>query len=103
MQFATGDPAVAETTISGAIWTRCLVPPKPGGSSGAAELIMAPVAVKEAVAHRILATELRQGPWGPTPFYLDALAALHGTAADQVSGEMRYLAAKLAIAQEARS
>ena len=62
MQFATGDPAVAKTAMSGAIWTRCLVPLMPGGSSGAAELIMAPVAVKEAVAHRTQATELRQGP-----------------------------------------
>ena len=62
MQFATGDQAGAETTMSGAIWTRCLVPPKPGGSSGVAGLTMAPVAVKEAVAHRALATELRQGP-----------------------------------------
>ena len=41
MQFATGDPAVAETAVSGAIWSRCLVPPKPGDSFAAAELIMA--------------------------------------------------------------
>ena len=61
MQFATGDLAVAETVMSGAIWTRCPVPPEIGGSSGAAELIMASVAVKKAVAHRIQATELRQG------------------------------------------
>ena len=62
IEFATGDPAVTETAMSGAIWTRCLVPPKPGGSSGAAELAMAPIAVKEAVAHSTQATELRQGP-----------------------------------------
>ena len=85
MQIATGDPAVAETAMSGAIWTRCLVPPKPGDSSVAAELIVVSVAVKEAMTHRILAAELRQGPWGPTPLYLDALAVLHGTAADQLS------------------
>ena len=46
MQFATSDPAVAETAMSGAIWTRCLVPPKLGDSSAAAELVMASVAVK---------------------------------------------------------
>ena len=67
MQLATGDPAAAETAMGGAIWTRCLVPPKLGDSSGAAELIMVSVAVKEAMAHRIQAAELRQGPWGPTP------------------------------------
>ena len=39
MQFATGNPAVAETFMSGAIWARCLVPPMPGGSFAAAELI----------------------------------------------------------------
>ena len=67
MQFATGNPAVAEAVISGAVWTRCLVPPKPGDSSGATELIVASVAVKEAMAHRIQVVELRQGPWGPLP------------------------------------
>ena len=56
------DPAVAETAMSGAIWARCLVPPKPGDSSAAAELIMATATAKEAVAHRIMASELRQGP-----------------------------------------
>ena len=45
MQFATGDPAVAETAMSGAFWARCLVPPKLGDSSAAAELIMATAAV----------------------------------------------------------
>ena len=64
-----------------------------GDSSAAAELIRATVAVKEPVAHRIQTAELRQGPWGPTPPYLDALAVLHGTATDQVSREMKYLAA----------
>ena len=52
LQFATGDPAVAETAMSGEIWTRCLVPPKPGGSSGAEELIMASVAAKKVISHR---------------------------------------------------
>ena len=103
MQFATGDPAVVEIVMSGAIWTRCPVPSKPGDSSGAAEPIMTPVAVKEAVTHLIQAAELRQGPWEPTPVYLDALAVLHGTAADQVSQEMKYLAEKLAVVQEARA
>ena len=103
MQFASCDPAVAETAMSGAIWTRCLVQPKLGDSSGAAELINAPVAAKEAMAHRTQAVELRQGPWGPTPLYLGTLAVLHGTAADQVSREMKYLAAKPAIVQEAKS
>ena len=103
MQFTTGDPAVAASVMSGTIWTRCLVPPKLGDSSAAAELIMATVAVKEAVARRILGTELRQCPWGPTPLYLGALAVLHGTVADKVSREMKYQAAKLAVVQEARS
>ena len=103
MQFATGDRAVAETAMRGAIWTRCLVPPKLRDSSGAAELIKASVAVNEAVAHRILATELRQVVWGATLLYLDELAVFHGTAADQVTREMKYLAAKMAILQEDRS
>ena len=101
IQFSTGDPAVAGTTMSGAIWARCLVPPKPGDISAAAELIMAAAAVKEAVAHHFMATELKQGPWGPAPLYLDALAILHGTAADQVSREVDYLAAKQAVVQKA--
>ena len=46
---------------------------------------------------------MRQGPWGPTPLHVDALAVLHGTAADQVSREMKYLAAKMAVVQEARA
>ena len=57
MRFVMGDPAVAEAAMSGAIWTRCLVPPKLGDSTAAAELIMASVAVKEEVANRILATK----------------------------------------------
>ena len=61
MQFATGDPAVAVTVMGGEIWTGCLNPPKLGGSSGAAELAMPPVAVKEAMAHCTQATEMRQG------------------------------------------
>ena len=64
---------------------------------------MATAAVKEAVAHRIQAAELKQGPWRPTPLYLGALAVLHGTAADQVSREIKYLAAKLAVGKGARS
>ena len=62
MQFAKGDPAVAGTAMSGAIWARCLVPPKLGDTSAAAELTMATAAVKKAIAHRIQAAELRQGP-----------------------------------------
>ena len=46
---------------------------------------------------------MRQGPWGPTPLHVHALAVLHGTAADQVSREMKYLAAKMAVVQEARA
>ena len=56
---------------------------------------MATAAVKEAIAHRIQAAELRQVPWGTTPLYLDTLAVLHGAAADPMSREMKYLAAKL--------
>jgi len=85
MRFATGDPAVAETAMSGAIWARCLVPPKPGDSPGAAELVLASVAVKNAEVRRIQAAELKQGPWEPTTQNLDALTVLHGTAADKVS------------------
>ena len=103
MQFATGDPAVAEIAMSGAIRTRFLVPPELGKSSGAAELVMAPVAVNEAMAHRVQATKLRQGPWGPTPLFLDALEVPYGTAANRVSREIKYLAAKPATVQEARA
>ena len=84
-QFATGDPALAETAMSGTIWTRCLVPPVLGDSSGSAELVMVSLEIKEDMAHRIQAAELRQGPWGATPPYMDAFAVLHGTAAEQVS------------------
>ena len=69
MQFTTGYPAVTKTAMSGAIWARCLVPQKLRVSSAAAKLIMATAAVKEAVALRIMATELRKGPWLPTPLY----------------------------------
>ena len=47
LQDSTGDPALPDTVMSGAIWARCLVPPKLGDSSAAAELIMAAVATKE--------------------------------------------------------
>ena len=39
----------------------------------------------------------------PALRYFGAFAVLHGAAADQVSREIKYLAAKLAIIQEARS
>ena len=61
------------------------------------------VEVKEAMARRIQTAELRQRPWGPTPLSLDALAVLDGTAADQVSREMKYLTAELAIVREDRA
>ena len=89
--------------MSGAVWTRYLVPPKLGDSSAAAELIMATAAVKEAVAHRNQAAELMQSPWGPTLLYLDAPAVLYGTTADQVSREIKCIAAYLAVVQEARA
>ena len=92
-----------DTMMSGAIWARCLVPPKLGDSSAAAELIMATVATKEVMAYRMQAEELGHGPRTPTPLYLDATAVLHGTATEQVSREMKYLAAKLAIVQKARA
>ena len=87
----------------GVIRTRFLVPSKLGDSPASAELITASITMKVAVAHRIQAAELKQGPWKPTSLYLDALAVLHGTATDQVSREMKYLAAKLATVKEARS
>ena len=89
--------------MSGAIWARCLVPPKLGDSSAAAELIMATVATKEVMAYRMQAGKLGHGLRAPTSLYLDATAVLHGTATEQVSREMKYLAAKLAIVQQARA
>ena len=62
MQFATGDPAVAGTVVSGAISTRCLVPDQARRQLRCGRMIMASVAVKEAMAHRTQAAELRQGP-----------------------------------------
>jgi len=103
LQYSTGDPTLPDTVMSGAIWARCLVPPKLGDSSAAAELIMATVATKEVMAYRMQAEELGHGLRRPTPLYLDANAVLHGTATEQVSREMKYLAAKLAIVQQARN
>ena len=51
--------------MSGAIWARCLVPPKLGDSSAAAELIMATVATKEVMAYRMQAEELGHGLRAP--------------------------------------
>ena len=81
------------------IWARCLVPPELGDSSAAAELIMAAMATKKVMAYRMQAEELGHGPRAPTPLYLDATAVLHGTATEQASREMKYLAAKLALVQ----
>ena len=53
MQYKTGDPALPDTAMSGAIWARFLVPPKLGDSSAAAEVIMATVATKGVMAHQI--------------------------------------------------
>ena len=64
---------------------------------------MATVATKEVMAYRMQAEELGHGPRTPTPLYLDATEVLHGTATEQVSREMKYLAAKLAIVQQARA
>ena len=68
IQYSTGDPALPDAIMSGAIWARCLAPPKPGDSSAAAELVMATVATKEAMAYRMQARELGHGPQAPTPF-----------------------------------
>ena len=64
---------------------------------------MAAMATKEVKAYRMQARELRHGLRGPTPLSLDATAVLHGTATEQISREMKYLAAKLAIVKEARA
>lgn len=88
--------------MSGAIWARCLVPPKPGDSTAAAGLIMATAATKEVMAYRMQAGELGNAR-APAPLYLDATAVLHGTATEQVSREIKYLAAKFAIVQQARA
>ena len=103
IQFSAGDAVLPDKAMSGAIWARCLVPPKPGGSSAAAELIMVAMATKKAMAYRTQASELGREPRGPTPLYLDAMAVLLGTATEQVSREMKYLAAKLVTVQEARA
>ena len=104
MQYSTGDQALPGTIMSGAIWMRCLVPPELGDSSAAAaKLIMATVATKGVMAYRMQARELGNEPRDPTPLYLDATVVLHGTATEQVSTEMKYLAVKLAIVQQARA
>ena len=64
---------------------------------------MATVASKEVMACRMQAIELGHGPHARTPLYLDATAVPHGTATEKVSREMKYLAAKLAIVQQARA
>ena len=92
-----------DTVMSGATWARCLAPPKLGDSSAAAELGMAAVATNEVIACQMQARELGHGPRAPTPLYLDATAVPHGTATEQVSREMKYPAAKLAIVQQARA
>ena len=103
IQFSAGDPALPGTAMSGAIWARCLVSPKLGDSSAAVVLIMAAMAAKEVMTYRIQTRKLGHGPRGPAPLYLDATAVLHGTATEQASREIKYLAANLAIAQEARA
>ena len=94
IQFPTGDPALPDTAMSGAIWAQCMVPPKPGDSSAAAELIMATMATKGVMAYRIQARELGHGPHPPTPLYLGVTEELHGAATEQVPREINYLAAK---------
>ena len=61
IQYSTGDQALSGTDMSGAIWARCLVPPKLGDSSAAAELIMATVATKEVMTFRMQARGLGTG------------------------------------------
>ena len=60
---------------------------------------MTTVATKEVMAYRMQARKRGHGPHAPTPLYLDAPAVLHEIATKQVSREMKYLAAKLAIVQ----
>ena len=64
---------------------------------------MATVATREVMAYRMQARELGHGPHGHAPLYLDATAVFHRTATGQISREMKYLAARLAIVQEARA
>ena len=78
-------------------------PFKPGDSSAAAILIIETVATKEVMAYQMQARELGHGPHAPTPLYLDAATVLHGAPTDQVSREMKNLAAKLVIVQQARA
>ena len=62
LKYSKGGPTMPDTVMSGAIWARCLVPPKLGDSTAAAELVMATVATKEAMAYRMQARELGHGP-----------------------------------------
>ena len=64
---------------------------------------MATKATKEVMAYQIQARELGHEPRATTALYLDATAVLHGTAMEQVSRKMKFLAAKLAIVQQARA
>ena len=96
--FSAGDPALRDMVMSGAVWARCLVPPRPRDSSAAAELTMAAVVTKADMAYRMQARELGHGPRGPTPLYLNATAVMHGAATGQVSRKMKHLATELAIA-----
>ena len=64
---------------------------------------MATISVKEAMAHRTQANEVRQGARGPSRLFLDALAVLHGASPDEVTRGMKYPATKLAIAQDAKA
>ena len=73
-QFSTGDPTQGVPVMSGALWARSLVPRTLGDSSAAVELVMSTIAVKEAMARRIQAEELRQGAHGPSRLYPGATA-----------------------------
>ena len=82
---------------------RCLLPRALGDSSEAAELFMATTAVKEAMAHRIQAGELRQVAHSPSRLCLDSTTVLHWKAPEKVTRGMKYLTAKLAIVQDAKA
>ena len=85
---------------SGLLNWRCFVPRRLSDSSAAAELIVATSAAKWILGQRMLSAELRQGQEGPSPLYLDAQATLQGTAAEKVSRDMKYMAARYAILRQ---
>ena len=77
-----------------------LIPRTLGNGSTAAGLVMATVAVNEALGYRILANEVRQKALELTLLYLGALAVPHRNAPGKATREMKNLAELLAAVQD---